>query len=125
MIKSLLLVFFGGGAGSVLRYAIGRGAAALAPGAFPWGTLTVNIVGSLAAGLLIGWLSSRAGPPGGTPHLLVMVGFLGGFTTFSAFSIEAVFLLGRQPTMAVMYVGATLLMSLASAALGLWLMRLN
>lgn len=121
--KEALLVFVGGGAGSVLRYAVGRLMTVSITGGFPWGTLFVNIVGSLAAGLVIGFLSTRAGAESETARLLIMTGFLGGFTTFSAFSIDAVSLAGRQPGMAAAYVLGSVVLSLAAAMLGLWLVR--
>lgn len=123
MMKQALLVFLGGGAGSVLRYAAGRMAAAWFPGSFPWGTFFVNLSGSLAAGVLIGLVGSRAGAEPGTAQLLLMTGFLGGFTTFSAFSIDAVALAGRQPGMAAAYVIGTVTLSVLAAMAGLWLAR--
>lgn len=123
MIKQALLVFLGGGAGSVLRYAVGRWAASGLPAGFPWGTFLVNLSGSFAAGLLIGWLAARAGPEPGTAQLLLMTGFLGGFTTFSAFSMDTVALAGRQPGMAAAYVIGTVALSLLAALAGLWLVR--
>jgi fluoride exporter len=123
VIKEALLVFVGGGAGSVLRYAAGRAAAASLGVVFPWGTFLVNIVGSLAAGLLIGWLGTRGAAEPGTARLLLMTGFLGGFTTFSAFSIDAVSIAGRQPGLAAAYVSGSVALSLAAAMFGLWLVR--
>ena len=105
------LVALGGGAGAVLRYQSGRALTALlgpaAVSAFPWATLFVNISGSLAMGLLAGWLvrhgqGTRA--PSETWRLLVGVGLLGGFTTFSAFSLEMMLLIERgQPGTAFAY----------------------
>src|ERR687890_2781467 len=92
------LVALGGGAGAVARYQTGRlltlvlGPASVA--AFPWATLAVNVIGSLAMGLLAGWLA-RFGSGGETARLLVGVGLLGGFTTFSAFSLELMLLIER------------------------------
>ena len=84
-------VALGGAIGSLLRYQAGRGMTrwlgAQAVTAFPWATLTVNVVGSLAMGLLAGWLA-RHGQGGEQWRLFLGVGVLGGFTTFSAFSLE-------------------------------------
>ncbi|MET0377297.1 MAG: fluoride efflux transporter CrcB, partial [Rhizorhabdus sp.] len=101
------LVALGGGAGAVLRYQVGRGLTHwLGPAAmtaFPWATLVVNLVGSLAMGLLAGTLA-RLGPAGDTWRLLVGVGLLGGFTTFSAFSPELMMLIERgQGALAITY----------------------
>lgn len=82
----LILVAFGGAAGSVLRYLVGGWAhGAFGPG-FPFGTWAVNIGGGLAMGLLAGLLARGSGDE--ALRLLVGVGLLGGFTTFSAFSLE-------------------------------------
>jgi CrcB protein len=123
MLKAFLLVFLGGGAGSVLRYAVGRATAYLCSSPFPWGTFIVNVLGSFAAGFLMGWLATRETGHAAGPQLLLMTGFLGGFTTFSAFSVEAVALASRDQTSAAGYVVATLLLTLVPAAGGLWLAR--
>ena len=83
--KQLLLVFLGGGAGSVLRYGISQ--FLNLSGKIPYGTLTVNILGSLLIGFLIG-LSLRENLLTSNTMLLLITGFCGGFTTFSAFSYE-------------------------------------
>ncbi|MFN6936675.1 MAG: fluoride efflux transporter CrcB [Tsuneonella sp.] len=122
------LVFAGGGAGAVLRYQSGRalthafGPAAMT--AFPWATLAVNVIGSLAMGLLAGWLAKFASG-GETWRLLVGVGLLGGFTTFSAFSLELMLLIERGQTgIAVAYAAVSVLAGLTGLYLGLIAMRL-
>jgi CrcB protein len=115
-----LLVAAGGGVGSWLRYCAARAwTAAVGPvraSAFPWSTLTVNVAGSLAMGLLTGWLS-RSGSPGEPARLLLAVGVLGGFTTFSSFSLETVALIQNgQADLALTY----LAVSLAAGLIGLW-----
>lgn len=81
---ALLSVMAGGGLGAALRYLVAR-ALPLSPGGWPTATLLVNIVGGLAMGLLAGWLHGRDAEG---VRLLLGVGVLGGFTTFSAFSLE-------------------------------------
>ncbi|WP_298336870.1 fluoride efflux transporter CrcB [uncultured Erythrobacter sp.] len=94
-----LYVAIGGGLGAVLRHQLGRAVTHMAGSntAFPWGTLAINIVGSLAMGVLLGWLarSPLAAQTNETLRLALGVGLLGGFTTFSAFSAEMVTLVHR------------------------------
>ncbi|HUD28037.1 MAG TPA: fluoride efflux transporter CrcB, partial [Novosphingobium sp.] len=117
--------------GSWLRFLVGRAwSAVLGPlraGAFPYGTLTVNLLGSLAMGLFVGWLARFGGPLDGqseATRLLVAVGILGGFTTFSSFSLDVVSLVGRgEIGTAVFYTGLSLVAGIASLFLGLIMMR--
>ncbi len=119
-----MTVAAGGAVGSVLRYQIGRAVSSLAgpTNAFPWGTLAVNIIGSLAMGVLVGWLA-RPGlnPQSAEPlRLLVGVGLLGGFTPFSAFSSELVTMLHRgQAGLAAGYAAASLIAGMAAVIIGL------
>ena len=122
------LVFAGGGAGAVLRHQSGRLLThAFGPGAmtaFPWATLSVNVAGSLAMGLLAGWLA-RFGSGGETWRLLIGVGLLGGFTTFSAFSLELMLLIERgQAGTAFAYAAVSVLAGLIGLYIGLIAMRL-
>ena len=122
-----LLVASGGALGSWLRLCVGRiWASAIGPvraAAYPWGTLTVNVAGSLAMGLLIGWLA-RHGHGGEATRLLLGVGVLGGFTTFSSFSLDIVTLIERgQTTVAISYLAASLVAGIAGLWLGLIIMR--
>lgn len=87
-VMGFLLVGLGGALGSVARYGVHR---LLPP---PMGTMGVNIVGGLLMGLLVGWLTTRGGTAD-TSRLFLGVGVLGGFTTFSAFSLDAVQMLER------------------------------
>jgi CrcB protein len=119
-----LNVALGGAVGSALRYNVGRAVTGLAgPGnAFPWGTLSVNLVGSLAMGVLVGWLARGTASPqtGESVWLLIGVGLLGGFTTFSAFSSELVTLVHRgQPLLAAGYAAASLIAGMAAIIIGL------
>jgi fluoride exporter len=88
---SWLWVAIGGALGSVCRYGVSR-LWPSAPGGFPVATLTVNLLGSFAIGLLYIWVSSRAGTGGDTARLFWMTGVLGGFTTYSAFALESTLL---------------------------------
>jgi CrcB protein len=126
-LSASLYVAAGGAAGSWLRYLVGRAwAAAIGPAAasaFPWATLTVNIAGSLAMGLLVGWLA-RAGAHGESWRLLLGVGLLGGFTTFSSFSLEFALMVERGTIgIAALYVAASLIAGFAGLFAGLYLMR--
>jgi len=119
-----LNVALGGAVGSVLRYQVGRAVSGIAgPGnAFPWGTLAVNIAGSLAMGALVGWLARGTLAQQSAEHarLLIGVGLLGGFTTFSAFSSELVTMLHRgQAGMAAGYTAASLAAGMAAVIIGL------
>ena len=120
-------VALGGAIGSVLRYQTGRFMTHwLGPQAvttFPWATLTVNALGSLLMGVLAGWLA-RHGQGGDQFRLLLGVGLLGGFTTFSAFSLDALGLWQRGDfAPAAAYILASVLISLAAAAAGLAVAR--
>jgi CrcB protein len=114
---SLLLVALGGALGSVARYAVSVLALSMLGGGFPWGTLAVNVLGSAAIGIAAG-----AGLEGGA-RLLVITGFLGGFTTFSAFSLETASLAERAPGLAALYVAASICLGLAAFGLAWWFMR--
>lgn len=109
-----LLVGIGGGAGSVLRYAIGL---ALAGATFPYATLIVNVVGCFFIGLA---MASAERTPLLAPdlRLLLVVGFLGGFTTFSAFGYESVALFKTNATLAALNVAANIFLGLAAVLAG-------
>lgn len=117
-----LLVFVGGGLGSIARLAVARASLALLGPGFPWGTLAVNVAGSLAIGLAVGLLNATAA---GLPaRIFLVTGFLGGFTTFSAFSIDALALWQRGDMWAALtYVAVTLVLSLLAVAGGFQLAR--
>jgi CrcB protein len=117
---NVLLVALGGALGSLARFGVGSVSARLLGLGFPWGTLLVNVVGGFAMGLLV----ARVGPQQEGLRLLLGVGFLGGFTTFSAFSLETVRLIEQAPSQAFMYAGASLLLSVGACWAGLLLGRL-
>jgi CrcB protein len=113
-----LLVFVGGGLGAVARHGINRaGLALLGPG-FPWWTLAVNVAGSFVIGLLAGLFG--AWETGHNMRLFLITGVLGGFTTFSAFSLDALTLWERGAFQeAGLYILGSVILSLLAAAVGL------
>jgi CrcB protein len=123
--QSYVLVFLGAGIGGALRHAVNVASERLFGTGFPWGTLTVNVAGGFAMGLLAGWLALRAGE-GWTQsvRLFFAAGILGGFTTFSAFSLDAVLLWERaQAGAAIGYVLASVVLSIAGLLAGLLVVR--
>jgi CrcB protein len=116
-------VALGGAAGAAARFAVAQWTGARWGGTFPWGTLAVNLTGSLAIGLVLTLLLARGADP--TYRLLLVTGFLGGYTTFSAFSFETLALLeARRWDAAALYVGGSVALGLLATALGLGLGRL-
>lgn len=116
--QAIILVFLGAGLGGAFRHAVNIAAARTLGVDFPYGTALINISGSFIMGLAIGWLTFRAGA-GWTQHvrLFFTTGVLGGYTTFSTFSLESLLLIERnQIGLACLYVGA----SVALGILGLW-----
>jgi fluoride exporter len=101
----------------VLRYAVAVVATALLGTAFPWGTLAVNVAGSALIGVAAGV------GVGGEARLFLVTGLLGGFTTFSAFSLETGVLFERSPILAALYVLGSVLLGLAAFATLFWLTR--
>jgi CrcB protein len=124
-VKSYLLVFLGAGLGGSVRHGVNLVCARIFGTEFPWGTLTVNVVGSFLMGILAAWLAFKAGEGWSQPlRLFLTTGILGGFTTFSAFSLDALLLWERgTPGTAAAYVTASVLLSLAGLAAGLGLVR--
>jgi len=118
-VRDALLVALGGALGSVLRWAMTIGIArATREPAFPWGTLAVNLTGSLVIGVLLGLATDR-GALAAPARLFLVTGLLGGFTTFSAFSWEALALLrAGHASAAGGYVAGSVLGGLAAAAAG-------
>lgn len=114
---AILLVAVGGAAGSVLRHALSAYALAQLGAGFPWGTLAVNVLGSAAIGVAAG-LGLQ-----GEARLLLVTGFLGGFTTFSAFSLETGALFERAWWLAAAYVLGSLVLGLGAFGLAFGLLR--
>jgi CrcB protein len=120
-----LIVFLGSGIGGALRHGVNLVCARACGTAFPWGTLTVNVVGSLAMGLIAAWFAFKA-QAGWSQHarLFLTTGILGGFTTFSAFSLDAALLYERgQLGLALAYVAGSVLASIAALFVGLHIVR--
>lgn len=118
-----LIVFLGAGVGGALRHGVNVGAARLVGYGFPLGTLIVNITGSLAMGLLAGYFAYRTGV---SQHmkLFLTTGVLGGFTTFSAFSLDTALLVERHAYgQAAAYVVGSVLLSVLGVFAGLALFR--
>jgi CrcB protein len=116
-------VALGGGIGAVGRLLVSVGAARLIGPGFPWGTAIVNLAGCLAIGVLAGWLDGRAAP---ALRAFLIVGVLGGFTTFSSFGLDTLALVrAERPGLALLNaLGQTVLgvaLVAAGAALGAWL----
>jgi CrcB protein len=90
---------------------------------FPWHTFVINITGSLVMGLVAGWFAIKGGATGHL-RLFLATGVLGGYTTFSAYSLDAVLLWERQEhLLSALYVGGSVIAALAGLMLGLWIMR--
>jgi len=122
MITSIIQVAIGGAIGAVGRYLTGVAAVRVMGHGYPWGTLTVNIVGSFLMGVLIVVLMTKDGGLRIAP--LLMTGMLGGFTTFSAFSLDALTIFERgQVGQAALYVIASVVLSLLAIFLGVMIAR--
>lgn len=127
-LAAIVHVAVGGALGAAARYQLGRMMAGwLGPQnmlAFPWATLAANVLGSLVMGMLFGWLA-RYGSASENVRLFVGVGLLGGFTTFSAFSLELMMLIERgQALTGLTYALVSVLAGLVSLYLGLIIIRL-
>jgi len=120
-----ILVAAGGAIGSMARYGLGLLAGRLAPGAaWPWGTFAANLAGGLLMGLLAGWLAFRGGAQQESIRLFAAVGVLGGFTTFSSYSLEAVLMIERrQYGLATAYVAGSVVLAIAALFVGLMIAR--
>ena len=122
MISTLMMVALGGAMGASLRYLWGIGVLRLTgPAELPLAIMTANILGSFLMGVFVVLAAQR-----GLTHLspFVMTGLLGGFTTFSAFSLETMTLIERgQVGSAALYIGLSVALSVLGLAMGLWLMR--
>ena len=123
--RSYLLIFVGAGIGGALRHTVNTACARYCGLAFPWGTVTVNILGSFLMGVIAGWLAFKAHEGWSQPlRLFLTTGILGGFTTFSAFALDVEALISRhQHAAAAIYVAASVGLSIVALYVGLLLAR--
>lgn len=121
--RASIIVFIGAGIGGLMRHFMNIWITALASSGFPYGILTINVIGSTAMGLAAGWFASR-GEILPDLRLFLATGILGGFTTFSAFSLDTALLMERgELLLAAVYVAGSVALSLLGLFLGLWMMR--
>jgi CrcB protein len=122
-ILGFIVVFLGGGFGAALRHGVNLAAARLMGTAFPYGTMFINVSGSLVMGLIAEYFALKAGLPRRW-LLFLTTGILGGFTTFSAFSLEAALLYERgQLAAAAIYVAGSVVLAIAGLFAGLAIVR--
>jgi CrcB protein len=122
--QALLMVGAGGALGAICRYLLGVQAMRMLGTGWPFGTYAANILGGLLMGVLAGVLAYRGGPDQEKWRLLVGVGMLGGFTTFSAFSLETALMIDRKAWLQVaLYVGSSVVFSVGAIAVGRLLVR--
>jgi CrcB protein len=123
--QAYLIIFFGAGFGGCLRHFVNLLAARSLGTEFPWGTFLINISGSLVMGLIAGYLTFRSGMHGSQHlRLFLLTGILGGYTTFSAFSLDAALLYERGDMFGMaFYVGGSVALALVGVFSGLAAMR--
>ncbi len=120
---TIIWVAMGGAIGAAARYLVAMQALRLFGPGFPWGTLTVNVAGSLAMGVLAGFFAHRV-QLSTDVRLFLMAGILGGFTTFSAFSLDVSVLVARKDyMMSAFYIIGSVSLSVAALFIGLRLAR--
>lgn len=122
VMNHVLIVAAGGAIGASLRHLTGLAALRLWGPGFPWGTLAVNLVGSFVMGLVIEWLARRTGASNEI-RLFIATGILGGFTTFSAFSLDFATLWERAIGIAMLYALVSVIGAIAALFVALWMMR--
>lgn len=121
--QHVFLVALGGGVGAACRHLVNQWTLKTFGPGFPIGTMMVNVLGSLLMGLLVGCLAARSSGDAAL-RLVLATGFLGGFTTFSSFSLDALLLWERGEGMAaVLYVTASVVLGIAGLVAGLWAVR--
>jgi len=124
-LNPLLIVFLGGGLGAALRYLINQAMVRLVDIEFPLGIMAINISGSVIMGFAAGYFTFKAGEEWlQSARLFVTTGILGGYTTFSAFSLDAMLLYERGEILtALFYVVGSVVLSILGLAAGLWAVR--
>ena len=121
--KSILIIGLSGGAGSILRYLVQKIFQPHSTGVFPTGTFLVNIVGCFLIGLFWGWMN-RSAEWSEELRLLLMTGFCGGFTTFSAFTLESIGLLKENKTgLFLFYIAGSVIIGLTATYIGIRLTK--
>jgi fluoride exporter len=121
--NAVVAVFVGAGLGGVMRHGLNAAITAWLGAAFPYGILAINVIGSTAMGLVAAWFVS-SGDADQSLRLFLATGILGGFTTFSAFSLDTVALIERgEAGAAALYVAASVCLSIVGLCAGLWAMR--
>lgn len=122
--RSAIAIFIGAGLGGVARHYFNALAVGLFGTAFPWGIFAINVIGSVAMGVIVEWLALSGGAPQGL-RLFLTTGILGGFTTFSTFSLDAALLYERgQLGLALVYVVASVVVAIGGLFLGIYAVRL-
>lgn len=123
VLNGYLIVFLGGGVGAAIRHAFnGMGLRMMGPD-FPYATLFINVTGSAIMGLIAGWFAFK-GHDSSHWRLFLTTGILGGYTTFSAFSLDAALLYERgELGLSALYIIASVVLSIAGLFAGLWLIR--
>jgi CrcB protein len=122
-VMSSILVFIGAGLGGVFRHLLNFAIVSTMGSAFPYGILAINVIGSTLMGLMAGWFAFHGEAPSEV-KLFIGTGILGGFTTFSAFSLDTALLIERGETgLAAAYVAASVALSILGLFAGLWAMR--
>ena len=122
--QHLLLIAIGGALGAVARHGVNHASLRWIGPELPWGIVAVNVAGSFAVGLLVGWLALAGRPDATEIRFAVGIGFLGAFTTMSAFALDIVLMIERREFLAALaYGGGTVIISVLAVFAGLFLIR--
>ena len=125
IMRNTIIVLIGSGIGGALRHSCNGFVTSLTGTSFPWGILAINVVGSTLMGMVVGWWALHASASQEL-RLFLTTGIIGGFTTFSTFSLDTVLLVERGSSwLAMGYVAASVVLSLFGLLAGMWLMQLG